>query len=689
MAWSLVGVSARVNDSAGDATLVEPTGAAEGDLIVAFISYRDTSTWTVPAGWTKVAEENLGDGAVDGIASGCMAFIVRGATAPSYVFTNAGSLGSMSYTAAWRGNSLTPLDVSSSLTAATASTALSTGSISPGQAEELIVAFGVTGASTTAEVKNCNATDPGTAATFTIDQVTAPTVGTWILRQRNQTALAGGMGMGFFDAVKSGSGATGTITAESNGAITRGVMIAASFKQPLPALSGSLSGTLDAATLDSHGHLAISGTAALALDDATLAAAGDANTTGAVAATLADATLTSDGALALSGGATATLAPATLSSEGALAIRADLSVALEDVTAVSLAGDVLEANVAVALDQATLSSAGALAVTGSLSATLEDATLFSGPITGTLGLALDDATLDSEIWGVLHTPVPALATPTPSTFTYSTIAGWDGAGRESASLLGHESSSEHHVSVILSDPAATGVLRLRLVPTKMTKPVALGDETEFIDIALLGGHVSFIVGGFYSSIEASFITALSAGKATITVASNITEDENDWPRTTVITTNWDGVGTVSKSMPDHAGLALHHIAIACETQPSAGSILIRGRPAGSAGGHVTLAGPYYLTGTGTVNVTISGFYDEFSIKTNTAMVDAGAIQARVASVFGVPLLSEDFPPGGRLGVPVPAAANSAGSKGDIAWDASYLYVCVDANVWRRAGLVAW
>jgi hypothetical protein len=45
----------------------------------------------------------------------------------------------------------------------------------------------------------------------------------------------------------------------------------------------------------------------------------------------------------------------------------------------------------------------------------------------------------------------------------------------------------------------------------------------------------------------------------------------------------------------------------------------------------------------------------------------------------------------RVNIPTftPASAGASGSVGDIAWDASYLYVCVAANTWKRAALTTW
>lgn len=37
----------------------------------------------------------------------------------------------------------------------------------------------------------------------------------------------------------------------------------------------------------------------------------------------------------------------------------------------------------------------------------------------------------------------------------------------------------------------------------------------------------------------------------------------------------------------------------------------------------------------------------------------------------------------------PASATAAGTTGDIAWDANYVYVCIATNTWKRTPLVTW
>ena len=37
----------------------------------------------------------------------------------------------------------------------------------------------------------------------------------------------------------------------------------------------------------------------------------------------------------------------------------------------------------------------------------------------------------------------------------------------------------------------------------------------------------------------------------------------------------------------------------------------------------------------------------------------------------------------------PIAANDTGTKGEICWDASFIYVCVDTDEWERVAIASW
>jgi hypothetical protein len=174
-----------------------------------------------------------------------------------------------------------------------------------------------------------------------------------------------------------------------------------------------------------------------------------------------------------------------------------------------------------------------------------------------------------------------------------------------------------------------------MVPTGMTTPIALKEEMEAIDVALIGGARSFVVSGFYSSIVAEFTDPLTTGTVTIAIISNgnhlaALPTDATAPSTTIITEDWNGVDIVGKSTPGHGELSLHHIAVACAGTPSTGSLSIYGRPTGATG-RVSIGGPFDLTKTGTATIVVAGFFDEFYLVAEDTISGAIPISARVAS----------------------------------------------------------
>lgn len=66
----------------------------------------------------------------------------------------------------------------------------------------------------------------------------------------------------------------------------------------------------------------------------------------------------------------------------------------------------------------------------------------------------------------------------------------------------------------------------------------------------------------------------------------------------------------------------------------------------------------------------------------------GTLAANVVTTFS----NSNVTIGGNLivsNVYVPSANNSVGTKGQISYDGSYVYVCIAANTWRRANLAIW
>src|SRR3982751_2823416 len=89
MSWSLVGTPTTATAVASGAIAgTEPTGTAQGDLLVAWINYRGTATFTTPSGWALVGTQatNADTAATSGIAGIAVFTIQRGASAPALSF---------------------------------------------------------------------------------------------------------------------------------------------------------------------------------------------------------------------------------------------------------------------------------------------------------------------------------------------------------------------------------------------------------------------------------------------------------------------------------------------------------------------------------------------------------------------------------------------------------------------------
>jgi hypothetical protein len=231
MAWDYVSQSGPVETAVtgGDLTLTEPEGAAEGNLLVACIAYRNGAAFTLPADWGLVAtQQSSGDtDATNGIASGVMAYIVRGSSAPSYVFTRTNGNVALGRVLCYRGNHATPYDTGTANTLAVASGTVTTGTFTTAEAGELIVAMGAGGDNYTWSAFDA-ATDPATASGAT-DTTTEPTAGTWIERADSGTGTGADTSLAIADAIRAGAGATGTIQVTASGS-ARSVMIAGAFK---------------------------------------------------------------------------------------------------------------------------------------------------------------------------------------------------------------------------------------------------------------------------------------------------------------------------------------------------------------------------------------------------------------------------------------------------------------------------
>ena len=228
MAWDLIALGTMTDATSGNLTLNEPTGTAQGDLIVACIAYRSNAAFTLPSGgeWSLVATQQSSGNtdATQGIASGLMAYCVRGASAPNYVFTRTAGDIARGRTITYRGGTSTPYNTGGATTLGTIGEPALTGFTAA--ANDLLVAMISHGDNSLTATMDA-ATDPGTASNGT-DTTTDPTVGTWIERQDDGTNTGADVGLFIADAVKTGAGSTGNFSADA-ATTTRSVFIVGAF----------------------------------------------------------------------------------------------------------------------------------------------------------------------------------------------------------------------------------------------------------------------------------------------------------------------------------------------------------------------------------------------------------------------------------------------------------------------------
>lgn len=160
------GVSSAVEVASGNITLTEPTGVQAGDLLVACISYRSTAAFTLPTGWALVATQNSGGNTtvntVGSIVSCLMAYIVRGSSAPSLVFTRTAGDLALGRITAFRGTSSeSPYDAGTTTVLGAASVTVNGAAVTTTQANELLVMAAAMARNNTASAEA--ATDPPAA----------------------------------------------------------------------------------------------------------------------------------------------------------------------------------------------------------------------------------------------------------------------------------------------------------------------------------------------------------------------------------------------------------------------------------------------------------------------------------------------------------------------------------------------
>lgn len=229
MAWEIIALGTNVIQNGGDITLVEPTGTANGDLIVACIAYRSTPAFTKPdTTWTQIGQLSAGDtDATSGVASGGMWYAIRGASAPGYVFTRALGDVAMGQCVTYRGvDKRSPYDKASITQAGSDTQPIGT-TMTTVRDNELLVAM-IAHGDNSATVTMDAVTNPGTASVGTIAVTTEPASNTWYERSDTGTNTGADTGLFIADAIMTTAGATGAFSAVA-ATTSNSVMIVSAF----------------------------------------------------------------------------------------------------------------------------------------------------------------------------------------------------------------------------------------------------------------------------------------------------------------------------------------------------------------------------------------------------------------------------------------------------------------------------
>lgn len=234
MPWNWCGINAPTAVASGDLTFSEPAGSEEGDLFVASITYRSTTAFTLPALWEIVdVQLSGGNTTVNGtgsIASGLMAYIVRGSSAPDLVFERTGGDMAIGTLLSYRGGKLVGVyDTGRAELIAAQSTSITLPAITTANAEELLVMMAALARNTTASA--FDAVTAPTVASGATNTTSEPTLNTWLERNdRGSTSGADGA-IAVADAIKTASGTTGQLSYTAAAAARHAQIVGAFIKE--------------------------------------------------------------------------------------------------------------------------------------------------------------------------------------------------------------------------------------------------------------------------------------------------------------------------------------------------------------------------------------------------------------------------------------------------------------------------
>lgn len=280
------------------------------------------------------------------------------------------------------------------------------------------------------------------------------------------------------------------------------------LKAAATTIDGTLTKTLDAATVASSATVGVTGSLDKALAGATVASAGTIPISGAAAITLDATTVVAVGDVPTSGVANFTLDGAAVASAGTVAVTGSLAKTLADAIVEAEAAVGITGSLTKTLDALVMASAGTQPITGSLTKTLADFTVSASESIGATEGELDVTLADATVVATGLIPISGSLAKTLAAATVVAAAEIDIAGSLAKTLGAVTLASAGTIPVVGSLAKTLGG-----VTTTATGVIPITGEADFslAPITVDASDVEAPEGGagaFYPTIQMSLSLSL-------------------------------------------------------------------------------------------------------------------------------------------------------------------------------------
>jgi hypothetical protein len=254
----------------------------------------------------------------------------------------------------------------------------------------------------------------------------------------------------------------------------------------LPALSGTLSKTIDAVSISSAGKAEVEGVSSKTIDAVSVSSAGKTEVEGVASSTIADVTLVAAGEVTTeSGDITGELSQAidavAISSAGKAYVSGTLSKSIDSTTVSSAGKTHVSGALSQSVDAISISSAGKLYVVGEFSKSIEDITLVSA------------GTSESLISGSLEITIDSISSVSSGEVDISGVASnaIDSFSISSSGKVIPRGTLSKTIDAVTSSSA--GVVRVRGTTSKTIDAISISSSGKVYISGLLNKSIGSVV----------------------------------------------------------------------------------------------------------------------------------------------------------------------------------------------------